>query len=105
MQTDFDGTSTYSKLVPVTFGKENFEIITVSSKNDDSRNVLFNYDTDGLVNIKVVDIMGKTVYEKLNFKTIGGINQFDLSVANLTSGVFTIFIFDDTRKVSRKIIF
>lgn len=105
MQTDFDGTSTYSKLVPVTFGKENFEIITVSSKNDDSRNVLFNYDTDGLVNIKVVDIMGKTVYEKLNFKTIDGINQFDLSVANLTSGVFTIFIFDDTRKVSRKIIF
>lgn len=105
MQTDFDGTSTYSKLVPVTFGKENFEIITVSSSNDESRNVLFNYDTDGQVSIKVVDIMGKTVYEKLNFKTIDGINQFDLGVANLTSGVFTIFIFDDTRKVSRKIIF
>lgn len=105
MQTDFDGTSTYSKLVPVTFGKENFEIVTVSSQNDESRNVLFNYDADGEVTIRVVDIMGKTVFEKLNFKTIDGINQFDLSVANLPTGVFTIFIFDNTRKVSRKIIF
>ncbi|HNR20944.1 MAG TPA: GEVED domain-containing protein, partial [Bacteroidia bacterium] len=105
MQTDNDGTSTYSKLVPVTFGKENFEIVTVSSPNEESRNILFNYDNDGEVGIRVVDIMGKTVYEKLNFKTIDGINQFDLSVANLTTGVFTIFIFDETRKVSRKIIF
>ena len=103
-QTDLDGSATYSKLVPVTFGKENFEIITVTKDNDDTKNILFNYDADGFISIRLVDIMGKIVLEKLNFKAINGINQFSIN-NKLNAGIYTLFMYDDLRSVSRKLVY
>jgi hypothetical protein len=104
-QTDYNGESTYSNLVPVTFGEKKFDIITVGNSDNGTRTVYFNYDNNSLVSFKLIDMYGRIVNVKNNFGAVEGLNVLDLSSKGMASGVYTLIISDNTRSVSRKIFF
>jgi hypothetical protein len=102
-QTDFSGAGTYSKLVPVTFGKDTkFEIVTTVSYDDKSFDVIFNYSSELPYSYKIADMLGNVVVQKSDLKAVNGSNIINVK-ANLASGVYTIIIQNQDETVAKKI--
>lgn len=103
-QTDMDGKSSFSRLVPIEFGKKQaFEIKTVMNSSDGAVIVYFAYDTDAPVSYKLVDLMGKTVLEgKINASE--GLNQLNIDGSLISRGVYNLMLTDANRMVSRKLV-
>ena len=95
---DKDGSSSYSKVVSVTFGdKQSFSIIPNPAK--DFATISFSKAVDKAI-IAVYDITGKTVITQ----SVSGINAYKLNTQTLTNGVYVIKVNTVTGSFNEKLL-
>ena len=103
-QTDYDGTTIYSELVPVNYNYSNFEIIS-STSTESIIIVAFNYDSSDPVNFVVTDAMGRTMIRKENSPAKEGANILDVDAAGWVQGVYFITLYNSEKSISRKLFY
>ncbi len=89
-QVDFDGTvNIISDYIPVRFGKDlKFEILYML--NEPSSSLVFDYNSDELLQLSVFDLAGRLVYQQLSIASQVGFNVLPLDLGFLSQGLYTI---------------
>ncbi|MDY0081631.1 MAG: T9SS type A sorting domain-containing protein [Ignavibacteriaceae bacterium] len=89
-QIDFDGSFNYSQVVEVNILKPDKFSLEQNYPNpfNPSTTISFNIPTDGLVSLKVFDIMGNQVAELLNKETTAGFYSIKFDASQLASGTY-----------------
>ncbi|MGI8893948.1 MAG: T9SS type A sorting domain-containing protein, partial [Bacteroidia bacterium] len=103
-QTDFDGTTTFTDLVPVNYNYSIFDIVSTVSTE---RNLIvaFGYDAQEPVNYIVTDLLGRVMSEKENNKTREGTNILNIDATGWTEGVYFITLYNSEKSINRKIFY
>jgi hypothetical protein len=103
-QTDYDGTTTFSDLVPVNYNLSVFDIIsTISTENN--LIVAFGYDAPEPVNYIVTDIPGRVMVKKENQPTVEGTNIINIDSSGWKEGIYFITLYNSQKSISRKILY
>lgn len=95
-QTDFDGESSYSHIVPVQYHVQGF-IIYPNPTNNLVTVQLAALPGNGMVNIK--DVLGKTLLQQ----KITSINT-EINVNHLPKGIYYVELVDDSYKYAKKLV-
>ena len=99
MQTDFDGTTSFSKVRVVSIAGDTGVVHVL--QNYEGLNVLFDGFT-GNVEVKMYDIHGKLIKQELTLSQANESGFFYISKNNLTKGVYLISVTDGTSYQSLK---
>jgi len=105
MQTDYDGTFTYSNTVPVNCDMGNeFDLISAIS-GDQNHEILLTFTAKNgeLYNYSIYDITGQLIMNKSDY-AVDGFNQIHINLGDVAEGLFVIVLQSDEKSFSRKII-
>lgn len=95
-QTDFDGESSYSHIVPVQYNVQGF-IIYPNPTNNLVTVQLTTLPSNGVINIK--DVLGKTLLQQ----KVTSIN-IEINVNRLPKGIYYVELVDDSLKYAKKLV-
>jgi len=99
-QTDYDGYSTYSDIVPVTYNPTNDISIGNTLLSTGSSFMQISSKTQGAVTIDIYDITGRKIYSK-DQNMASGVNSIDLA-ASFTQGVYILRVTTASGNVAQK---
>ena len=102
-QTDYDGNSTSTGLVPVVIGKENFEIVKLYS-DDTKMHILINDNTNENIDVTVFDILGNQIV-KQSSRTTSQITDVQINTSGLPRGIYFVMISNSNKVIKGKIIY
>jgi len=104
-QTDFDGTFTYSTVVPVSCGKEQeFGLISVIPGTQDHEIILtFVADGDEQYTYSVYDITGKLMKKSTGIAA-SGINEVHINTGFLAESLYMVNLQSNEKSFSRKVV-
>ncbi len=88
--TDANNVSFYSKILVAGKTKSGFEIITITSDQNNT-NLYLNVSKDQTVNMKMIAADGKMVYSQ-NKTIAAGTNQLNIQTGNLAKGIYTLIV-------------
>jgi len=104
MQTDYDGTSTYSEIVTVQIvSKEIFNIHNIQNEGANVQ-VYFDNVNEGNVTATIYDINGQQVSQTF-ISAQKGYNSINLNATQLNRGFYIINLTNGNQQVSKKFIF
>jgi hypothetical protein len=103
-QTDFDGNTTKSNLVPIVVGENGFEIVKTYVDNSGIVNVSINETANENLAITIYDILGNKILSQ-NITAISGGNYIQLKPENLSQGVYFITISNSTKRLTNKLVY
>ena len=104
-QTDYNGTSTYSPLAISQCGQDNFYIVKLyPNQTTQTTTLLFSSDFDGPYLLTVYDVLGNKIINQNN-TAIKGPNQVILDFSNLAHSLYIVNIGNQTKSITRKIIY
>ena len=104
-QTDFDGHFTLSGLVPITIGKDVFEVTKVYGNNENNSMHVQVFDSNNEeVNIIVYDVLGNII--KQQKETIyKGSNDITLDLNFLPKGLYFVSVRNETKMITNKVVY
>ncbi len=103
-QTDFDGTSTYAGIVELYRGDTGMSIVELWPNPASTQvNILFNLPESQQTSILVYDAIGRTVHENMSNR-LAGLNQHNIALEGLASGVYFVEIKSGSFLTSQKFI-
>ncbi|MFM2207649.1 MAG: hypothetical protein RL213_1624 [Bacteroidota bacterium] len=69
----------------------------------DEVNILFNADASAPMNLQIIDMVGKTVYNR-PMNVTAGLNKFGVDVADLVKGIYFVALSDSQHRDIKKLI-
>jgi hypothetical protein len=104
MQTDFDGKSSFSKLVPVKIHANEFAIDYLFA-NQTSNEIYFTLNNiNGNIIVDIIDVLGRTVISQ-KLSSPGENEIFKLNVSLLKRGVYTLRISNSENVLNKKFFY
>ena len=103
MQTDYDGTSTHSKLVSVKIKAAFDDLVVIPNPVENLSSLSFNATTDGETSIVIYNIAGERVLSKMYYINKGN-NTIALETDNLSQGMYFLQIGNGKETNSIKLI-
>jgi len=103
-QTDFDGNSTKSDLVPVIIGENGFDIVKVYGDNNGVINISINDNDNENLLVSVFDILGNNITSQ-TLSAIKGVNYLQLKPTNLAQGVYFISVTNSAKRLTTKLVY
>jgi hypothetical protein len=103
-QTDYDGKSTYSDIIPIRIRRDEVEITAVRPARQNSTisfDVNFPFASQGI--IKIVDMNGKLAYGSKFSATQP--KSFTVDASRLATGIYFLQIYYEDRMVEKKFIY
>lgn len=101
--SSFDNSTTIEEESIIAEQNQDEIITTYPNPVKDILNIKFNSLEEGKVEIKVLDVFGRTVIESQR-KVATGMNNIELSLSQLNNGIYFIWVTGDFRRAIRKII-
>jgi len=97
-QTDFDGTTSLSQIVPVKISRDGLSVLFVSTNADGNISIGINGNTSHEIKFEIVDVTGRTVYQNI----FAGLKEHVVTLpAFLTEGLYVLRVSDAQKFVSR----
>ena len=84
-QTDFNGKSSYSGVIPVSILKDKPPKVYYNHNSEEL--VISNFRKEGYFVIDIIDVLGRSVYQK-NAETVKGNNAFSILIPLTEEGIF-----------------
>ncbi len=104
-QTDFDGTTVRTGLVPVMIGAGTIDIINVYNNYDEnSINVILNDKVKESLEVSLYDILGKQIASH-NLETRDGLNVISFDASSLSKGVYMVSVVGGRKTYNKKIVY
>lgn len=100
-QVDFNGEFKYYGPIAVTFGKKEFNIVSVVNNENNSYTIVFNYNSELPYSYQLIDAMGRLITSGSNMNAQVGINHLEIS-QDIASGVYTVIINNTEETASKK---
>src|SRR6185437_8039895 len=85
LQTDFNGKSTCSSIIPVSVLKDKPPNVYFSHISEQL--IISNFQKEGYFIVDIIDILGRSVYQK-NIETIKEVKEFSISIPLTEEGIF-----------------
>ncbi len=102
-QTDFNGNSTQSGLVPVFIGDNGFNIVNINNDNTKGIiNIYLNDNSSEKVSAVVYDVLGNQM-QNTSIITAKGINHIEVNSDQFAKGVYFISISNNSQRLTGKI--
>lgn len=101
-QTDFDGTSTYSEIVPVMFSAQVAETVTAFVSDRTGINILYTANASGPLVVRLFDSKG-AIIGNYQFNAHKGQNTFRIDGLNLATGIYMLNITNGRAQFSNKL--
>jgi hypothetical protein len=101
-QTDFDGTSTYSDIVPVLFNGQVAESVTAFVSDRTGINILYNSNASGPFVVRLIDSKGAMI-GNYQFNANKGQNTFRIDGLNLATGIYMLNMTNGRTQFSNKL--
>ncbi len=102
-QTDYNGNSTKSDLVPIMIGDNSFSILNIYNDNTKgTMNIFINDNNAENITATLYDVMGRQV-NNVSMTTVKGTNQIEFNSENLPKGIYLISISNNNQSLSGKI--
>jgi hypothetical protein len=104
-QTDFDGKTSYSNIVPINVAISDFEIVnTYHFAEEGVLEITISCSNDCLMNIELFDVIGKKVFSSTE-NTSGNKMKVYIPDDNLKQGIYLLKVLNENKVISKKIIF
>ncbi len=103
-QTDYDGTTTHSDLVPITNTGADFDIAFLTQL-DGELQIGFTYDSSEPVKLLIVDALGRQVFTRTFNEVEPGYNTINSDAGSLSKGVYFISLYNSQKSISRKLVY
>ncbi len=104
-QVDYDGAHHISDVVPVSFGRKDFEVISTSANfSTHIIKIVVNDFTDEDVQWTMNDVLGKII-SKGNYHCEKGLSSIMLNAENLSHGIYFFSINNGEKNFSEKIVY
>jgi hypothetical protein len=98
-QTDFNGSYSYSEIVPVQFDANNLLLVSANHLENSGLQLLFNQEISD-ADFRLFDLSGKLVY---SFKLTNQCAVCDFPVNTLNAGIYLLEIQSGNKRIMRKI--
>ncbi|MFI5219964.1 MAG: hypothetical protein ACHQNT_10790 [Bacteroidia bacterium] len=104
-QTDFNGEYMFSGLVPVRFGNDAFELLSVFSDfSDQSIEIYLNAESNEKIDYRLVDVFGKIVFDG-SLMSKRGVNAIVFNGESLARGIYFLSISNGRNNLSKKLLY
>jgi hypothetical protein len=104
MQTDFNGSNSYSKLVPVRINENDFGINYLYADQNGAEIYFVIKSLAGNITVDVVDVLGRIVISQKLFSTAQN-EVLKINSSLLKSGIYTLRVFNNECVVNKKFFY